>query len=123
MFLDTTVFIDFLKGKQKIKKFLEEEKKLSTSVIVVMEVLAGFSGKRQAKEFEKFLEESLITVYHIDEKISYLALELFKNYFYSHSLGIADSLIAATAMVYRQKLATANLRHFKAVEKLKLQRL
>jgi len=123
MLLDTTIFIDFLKGKKKIKEFLEKEKNLFTSVVVLMEILAGLKGKKQAKSFEKFLAESLITVYHINKQISSLALDLFKDYFYSSNLGIADSIIAATAIVYKEKLVTANIKHFKPVKNLKTRKM
>jgi len=79
-------------------------------------------NKKEAVKFENFLEKAQIKVFLIDNKICQKAYELFRNYFYSHHLGIADALIAATAMINNKKLITANIKHFTGIKNLKKQK-
>jgi predicted nucleic acid-binding protein len=46
---------------------------------------------------------------------------LIETYTLSHSVHIADALIAATAMAHSLPLITANNKHFLAIDELKIQ--
>ncbi len=115
MLVDSTVFIDYLRGNNKAKEFLFQNKHLITSVVVVMEIIVGFSSKKDTFDFLHLLEELDIEIIHISSSISYKAFELFQQYFRS-GLGIADSFIAATAQEEKQAIATHNTRHFSQLE-------
>lgn len=54
------------------------------------------------------------------DTISELAVALVRRYFHSHSMQLADALIAATALEYGFALATGNAKHFEVVEGLAL---
>ncbi|MBI5358806.1 hypothetical protein HZB69_04245 [Candidatus Amesbacteria bacterium] len=56
----------------------------------------------------------------VNEEISLLAGELFRDYYASNGIGIIDCFIAATAMERRKKLATHNSKHFKFIKDLEL---
>jgi len=55
-----------------------------------------------------------------DERIAGKAIGLLERYALSHGLRTIDALIAATALSSRASLATANDRHFKNIEGLRL---
>ncbi|MBI4067558.1 PIN domain-containing protein [Candidatus Gottesmanbacteria bacterium] len=111
MVVDSTVFIDYLRGNKKAKDFLFQNKNLITSVVVVMEIIVGFSKSKDMDDFLDLLEYLDIEIIHISSTISYKALELFKHYHHD-GLGIADSFIAATAFAEKQAVATHNTKHF-----------
>ena len=112
MLVDTNIFIDFLKGNLYAKKFIEEEENLSASILTVMEVVAGLPKKNQIKSFEKFLDKAKIKVLQINETISLKAYSIFTKFHHQTSTNIPDALIAATALVYHEKLTTLNTKHF-----------
>ena len=111
MLVDSTVFIDYLRGNKKAKDFLFQNKNLITSVIVVMEIIVGFSKNKDVGDFLDLLEYLDIEIVHISSTISYKALKLFKQYHYE-GIGIADSFIAATAYEEKHAIATHNTKHF-----------
>lgn len=112
MLIDSTVFIDYLRGKKQAQKFLLDLKKpVITSVIVVMEITAGFSRRKDIEDFQKLLETFDIEVVHISSTVSFKALEIF-NHYYHTGIGISDSFIATTAFEERQPIATHNVKHF-----------
>ena len=120
MLIDSTVFIDYLRGKEKAKKFLENpQERLITSVIVVMEIIAGLKRKKEIEDFLLLAQELNIEIIHLSFSISQTAFELFKDLHYQ-GLGIADSLIAATSLEEKQKLVTHNTKHFKVIKNLNL---
>lgn len=112
MLVDTNILIEFLQGSLQAKKFIETEKDLSVSVLTVMEVAAGLPKKNQIKIFENFLRQGQIQVLPISEPISSKAYSIFTQYHHQVDLGIADSLIAATAIICNKKLLTLNTKHF-----------
>jgi predicted nucleic acid-binding protein len=57
-------------------------------------------------------------VLHISEQVSHRAASLLERYAVSHGLEAADALIAATALVNRQSLATGNATHYRVVRGL-----
>ena len=83
-----------------------------------MELIVGCRNKTELKDLEKFL--SRYQLLKITDQISDRALELLKQYFLSHSLFIADGLIAATALVHSEAFITKNQRDFRFIAGLKL---
>ena len=57
----------------------------------------------------------------LNPSISDAAYDLLLNYRLSHGLAIADALIAASAIVTAQPLATKNRKDFRFIKGLKLQ--
>jgi predicted nucleic acid-binding protein len=53
--------------------------------------------------------------------ISDLACKLVEQYALSHSVHVADALIAATALTHQLVLLTGNDKHFSAISGLKLE--
>lgn len=118
LLLDTNVIIDFLRGlSESITYFssIPAETELLISTITVTELYAGVADEKEERLLKDFLQGyQIISVDHI------LARKggLIKNKFWpSHGVGIADAVIAATAISNNAKLITLNLKHFPMVER------
>ena len=61
-----------------------------------------------------------VTILPINERISFHAAELVEEYALSHSMELADALIASTCMNSNETLLTANDKHYKPVEGLQI---
>ena len=120
MLIDSNIFVDLLKGKTIAKKFLQKENNLSTSIIVLMEIIAGFSSKKQIEEFQELINNLNIHIYQINEIISVTAYHLFASNYHRCHVGVADAFIAATAVCNHEKLATLNIKHFKILPEIEV---
>jgi predicted nucleic acid-binding protein len=112
MFLtDTDVLIDFLRGNEKAIEFISENSEnILVSTITVTELYAGLRNENEMNELDSFL--GLFQIISIDAEIAKNAGLLKREYLKSHNLGIADCLIAASAIVSNAKLKTLNVKHF-----------
>lgn len=109
--VDTDVLVDYLRGQPAARAFLEARagEPLAVSVITVAELHAG------AREPEKPALEALLSVFTqlpVDAAIARQAGAWRRAYRDSHGTGLADALIAATALSCGATLATLNTRHF-----------
>lgn len=116
--LDTNILIEILKGNHKTIKDIEKFDFLCISEVTAMELYYGAFDKKELTKLKKFIE--LFEILHIDLDISKLASELVYDYAKSHSLNIPDSLIAATAIVYKYPLFTYNTKDFKYIKEINL---
>ena len=83
-----------------------------------MELLQGTKNKTESLIMIKKLEA--YNIIHFNETTSKLAIEFIENFRLSHGLLIPDAIIAATAITYRLKLFTYNLKDFKFIKGIQL---
>jgi predicted nucleic acid-binding protein len=81
-----------------------------------MELVQGMRNKEELRTLQKTLKQWNVKTIYISEEISARALFYIEEYFLSHSMELADSLIASTATSYGMKLITANDKHYKVVK-------
>ncbi|HXW33758.1 MAG TPA: type II toxin-antitoxin system VapC family toxin [Acidimicrobiales bacterium] len=105
--LDTDVLIDHLQGHRALE--LDE---LTVSVITQAELFAG--NQREEPAIEALLTR--LTTVDVDATIARVAGRIRR----STRLGLADALIAATAVEHQLPLMTRNRRHFERVPGLQL---
>jgi predicted nucleic acid-binding protein len=86
-----------------------------------MELAQGCRNKTELKAMQKAFKSASSDVLPITMAISDLACQLVEAHALSHSLYMADALIAATAISYSLPLLTANTKHFAAVPGLEVQ--
>ncbi len=86
-----------------------------------MELLQGMRNKQELKAFQKMVKSWGIKVIYVDEDISAKALFYMEEYFLSHSLEIADSLIASTCTKYGLTLISANDKHYRILKDLDIE--
>lgn len=120
--LDTNAIIYYLKGERDVVIFLERIAERQTAVYVasVTEVeLFGFYRLTAKEEEEIKLFLATVSVIPLDSQIARLAGLLRRRY----ALAVPDSIIGATSLFTGSALVTRNVRDFKRVPQLKLQRI
>ena len=108
--IDTDIIIDYLKGYLKAADYLEKNNsELLLSAITVAELYAGVR-EEEKNSLDMFI--NAFDIIDINHEISIMG-GLFKRDFYkSHGVGLADSLIAASAKTTKARLATLNRNHY-----------
>lgn len=120
MIVDTDVLIWYLRGNKKAFQKIEELNKVYISVVTYMELIQGMRNKNELKIFYKQFTRWNAKIAYINEEISVKAMFYVERHFLSHSLEIADALIAATAIVNASKLLTCNDIHYKVIKELEI---
>ncbi len=119
--IDTDILIDAARNVNEALKCLQQvDQQFSAAVssVTQMELIIGCRDKNELRSLEHFLER--FHVISVSEQISDTAIDLLKQYRLSHGLQIADSLIAATAIVTDIQLISKNQRDYKFIEALHL---
>ncbi len=112
---DTNVLIELYRGNVAVKEQVEQIKSnvFYISSITVAEFMVGAKDKADLKRIEKQL--SKYTAIPINTDITEIFIDLFKSLTLSHRPGIADTLIAATALYYHLPLYTFNKKHLQFI--------
>jgi hypothetical protein len=119
--IDTDILIDAGREIQEAIEFLEhieDETKLTISVITQMELIVGCQSKQELRTVEKFL--SRFEIISLNEQISTTAVDLLREHRLSHGLLIADALIAATAIHLKIPFVSKNRKDYRFIPKLNL---
>jgi len=118
--LDTTVAVDYLRGREEAVALLDELVAMDdvmASEVVRFELLAGVREK-EVEALEQFF--SALSWVPVGEEVSRAAGSLAQRHRRSHSgIDDADYLIAATALLLEADLLTTNVRHFPMVREVK----
>ncbi|MDF7826409.1 type II toxin-antitoxin system VapC family toxin [Pontiellaceae bacterium B12227] len=116
--VDTDVMIDFLRGNPKAGALLKANTaNMILPAMVVAELYAGVRGDQ-----EKDTLDALMTLFRIIPVSAELARKggLLKNqYCKSHGTGLADAIIAATAIGEKADLKTLNTKHYPMLKGLR----
>jgi predicted nucleic acid-binding protein len=107
--IDSDILIDFTRGDSTAAEWLERAEAHSTLLIssmTEMELIVGSRSKTHLREIKQFL--SRFQTVHINEQISIQASQLIDRYCLSHGLRIPDAIIAATALILDENLASGN---------------
>lgn len=115
MIIDTDVLIWYLRGNDKAKTIVENNIPFSISVITYMEIIQGMKNKDECKIFQKQMQRWNTEIIQLNQEISSRAMFYIQEYFLSHSLMLADALIAATVVQNSEKIVTANDKHYKFI--------
>lgn len=117
--LDTDILSDFLRGKnlnvvRHVETYLSEYGHLTISVITAFEIIRG---RHQAQQFERaaqFLEWTKgAELLAFDESCARVGGEIAGALLRTGTtVGVADALIAATAIAHDLTLVTANVEHY-----------
>ncbi len=118
MLVDSDVLIWASRGNEKAVHKLNKEVTFSISAVTYMELCQGMRNKTELAAFKKALKIWGAQVVPIDEAISYQAMFFVERYCLSHSLFLADALIAATAGYLGEPLLTANTKHYSIIPEI-----
>jgi hypothetical protein len=122
MLVDTDVLVWYMRGNRKALRAIEALEYLSISMVTYIELVQGLRNKSELNTLKNFLQVRSVPVLHVTESISSTAMFLVEQHHFSNSLGLADALIAATAMTHGLPLLTANAKHYRVVRNLVLRR-
>jgi predicted nucleic acid-binding protein len=119
--VDTDILIDAGRGVSEAVTCLQDIERKSTlaaSVVTQMELFVGCRNKTELQGLEKFLRR--FQLIKLTEQVSDMAVDLLRQYRLSHNLLIADSLIAASALVFDAPLISKNQRDYRFIAGLNL---
>lgn len=115
--IDTDILVDYLRGRDAAIRWLDG---LSwpryVSTITVAELYAGVRDGEERPRLDDFVE----TFSHvgIDTQTARDAGLVLRQYQKSHGIGLADAVIAASAIALNLTLVTHNRKHFPMLERV-----
>lgn len=116
--VDTDLLVDFLRGYGKAVAFVNKHSsQIILSSIAVAELYAGVKGDAELTALGKFV--SLFRVIPVTFDIAKAGGLYKRDYDKSHSVGLADAIIAATAEAEKAELKTLNIKHYPMTKGLK----
>ena len=118
--IDTDVLIWLARGNAHASRVIESLGDWAISSVSYMEMLQGCRDKREQKALQKAFKSTPDTILGITPAINDQAIALVELHALSHSLHMADALIAATALEHSLPLLTGNGKHFKVVDGLQV---
>ena len=120
MVFDSDVLIWLLRGNINAQNKVIAEAPFKISAVTYMELVHGMRDKNELAILKKLIKNLDIEIIQLDAEISANAINYVEQFYLSNSLEMADALIAATCVKYGETLCTANDKHYKVVEELKL---
>jgi predicted nucleic acid-binding protein len=118
--IDSDVLIWLLRGNTHAVAVVGALDKWAISAVTYIELAQGCRNKTELKALQKVFRSTDAEVLPISAEISELACTLVEKYTLSHSVYLADALIAATAITHAMPLLTGNAKHFKVIERLEV---
>jgi len=115
LIIDTDVLVWYLRGNERSRIVVEGNIPFSISVITYMELMQGMKNKDEMKAFKRQIHKWNVDIIQIDAEISSRAMFYVQEYALSHSMMLADGLIAATAVQNGEILLTANDKHYRFI--------
>ena len=123
MIFDTDVFIWIQRGSKRAAAMLDRHADRFIAVQTYMELLQGAQNREQQVATRRFLKDFGIQILPLSAEIGNRAMSLVEQYALSHNMRAADALIAATALEAAQPLCTSNVKHFRSIPILEIERL
>ena len=87
-----------------------------------MELIQGMRDKKEFQKFQKQFKKWKTDIIHIDQDISARSVFYVQEYSLSHSMMLADALIAATAVQNSEVLLTANDKHYRYIPNIEVKK-
>ena len=111
LLIDTDVLIDYLRARPEAITYLEGlTAPLLIASITIAELYAGVREGTERITLDRFIQAFVVA--HLDETIAMKGGLYRRDYAKSHSVGLADAVIAATAQQYNATLVTLNRKHY-----------
>ena len=116
--IDSDILVWVLRGNRQIterfnKTVIETEGNIFITPVQIAEIYAGLLPKEKAM-VESFL--SSLGVIAIDEKIGRQAGDFINKYGKSHSVTLADAMVAAASRISGYEIWTRNKKHYPMLE-------
>ena len=108
--IDTDIIIDHLRGIGNFLNIIKDNTYFSYISAISVAEIYSFLFPHEYEIVEKLLGEMIVI--NVDSNIAKFAGSYRMKYLKSHSLSIADALIASSAKFNDAVLITKNIRHF-----------
>lgn len=118
MLFDTDVVIWVLRGNVKAARVIDAEPDRSMSIVTYMELVQGARSRQELRQIKGFLSDAGFQVLPLSDGIGHRASIYIEEYGLGAALGVADALIAATAVEHNELLCTGNYRHYRPIKEL-----
>jgi len=118
--IDTDVLIWYMRGNRNAYKIVENPRSFSISVVTYIELIHGMRNKKELTSLRKALHGWNTKILYLSEEISAKAMFFVEQNFLSHSIHLADALIAATAITHGLPILTGNDKHYKFMGDVKI---
>ncbi len=116
--LDTDILVDFFRGHSKAAAYVNAHSaRIILSSIVVAELYAGVKGDAEQVVLDNFV--SLFRVVPVSTEIAKSGGIYKRDYAKSHSVGLADAILVATAEAENAELKTLNTKHYPMLRDLR----
>ena len=122
MLIDTDVLIWYLRGNINAQKVIKDSIPFKISVINYMELVQGMRDKKELNVLQKHLRKWSTEIIQINENISCRAMFFLEDYYLSHSIELADALIAATTLENHEVLLTGNYKHYSFIPNIQVKK-
>lgn len=123
MVVDTSIFIEYLRAKDKKKSTLfaiADSTQLFISSVTMYELLMGAIDENKQKDIRLLTED--LPVLPFDESVSKKAAEIYHQLRRENKIiEYRDIFIAATCLVFELPLKTLNKKHFERIKQLDIQ--
>lgn len=123
MVVDTSVFIDFLRAKDKKNTELfniPNSKKIYISSITLYELYMGATDKQKWQDVKTLTEDLIVLPF--DDNVSIKAAEIYHQLRKNNKLiDFRDIFIAATCLIHGLSIKTLNKSHFSRIKQLKIE--
>jgi hypothetical protein len=108
---DTDVLVDFLRGYDDAVRFVgSHATEIALSAISAAELYAGCRSDQELDRLDEFID--IFEVIPVTQAIAKKGGRYKGFYHKSHGVGLADGIIAATAVLHNFKLKTLNTKHY-----------
>jgi predicted nucleic acid-binding protein len=112
LLLDTNILIDLLRQRVGAVNYLQGLRELPfTSPVVLDELYAGVRDGPERLQLDQLVRNG-VRVVPLNREMGVTGGLFVRQYAKSHSVGLADALIAATAQHLGATLVTLNSKHF-----------
>jgi len=120
MMFDTDLLICVFRGNKKAARLVEATEPRCLSVISYLELLQGARNTHESKTIKRFLSDFGFQMLPLSENIGHRASIYMEEYGLKVAMGVADTLVAATAVEAQLTLCTGNRKHYKPIVELDL---
>jgi predicted nucleic acid-binding protein len=119
--VDTDILIDYVRGEESARLFLESlaAESRCTTVVNVLELFQGAFNKFDLKKLDGFVRDCFHVLMLTPQSCS-KAIEMIRRYSLSNGLRSGDAMIAAIAVENGAVFATGNRKHFAYISSLRL---
>ncbi len=123
MVIDSNIFIDYLRAKEKsTTKFfqlLNESNSLFIFAVSVFELYSGGTSEEKQKRIQNLIED--IPVLTFNNEIAVKAAQIFRQLKAKNQLiEFRDIFIGATCIIHNLPIITLNKKHFERIEGLEI---